>query len=330
MLSPAPLSFSWGQYVGLLIEERGSLAELVRQLLEVAPASARLSDDPLTVERGLRRLRDRGSAPGEKYGRLLLRCFGLPTPIRDQVRALGQYHDRLSDLPIDVRRAQLRLWEGSPICESALASWIHLGLGSLAMRDLDLPLVERRLALARLGIRAAGPEASLELSLFEARLRSDRNDEAGAEAALAEADALVAQLPPGDDAACYVARILDQRAYRRARGWRTEPTRLEAALDLYTSIPADGPPFAGFRRAHGVAWCRWRQGAPGDALEAADEAVRQAGDGGFVRFRLFALSLRARILDTAGRDSSRDRARAGALAARLGDPASALTVPQEV
>ena len=122
MPPPAPLSFSWGQYVELLIEERGSLTELVRHLLEVAPVSAESSDDPQTVERGLRRLRGRDTAPGEKYGRLLIRCLGIPVPLGEQARDLGQYHSRLSDLPLGVRRAQLRIWEGPPMSESPFAA----------------------------------------------------------------------------------------------------------------------------------------------------------------------------------------------------------------
>ncbi|MEM6930138.1 MAG: hypothetical protein AAF602_24575, partial [Myxococcota bacterium] len=60
MTSFLPLSVSWRELVDRLSAEPGSLAELARTLLDNAPASADLSRDPSTVERGLRRLRERG------------------------------------------------------------------------------------------------------------------------------------------------------------------------------------------------------------------------------------------------------------------------------
>lgn len=319
MLPAAPVPFSWGDYVAHLTRERGGLTELTRHLLDVAPPSAGLSDDPGTVERGLRRLRARGTTPADKYGRLLLRCLGLPPSIEEQARALGQYHSRFSDLSTRARGAQLRAWDVAPIAESACAAWIHLGLASLAFHGADLPLAERRLALAALGARAAGPEAELERWLFEARLRSDRGDAAGADTALATAAALVTELPPGDGAACYVARLHDQRAYRAARGWRDDPARLVAACGLYAAIPEVGPPFARFRRAHGLAWCTWRLGDAAGAAVTAAEAARHAGDGGFVRFRAYAVGLHADIVESVGGDAAPLRARAREMAVHLGE-----------
>lgn len=316
----APVPFSWGEYVASLVAERGSLAELARHLRDVAPS---LTADPSTVERGLRRLQARGTSPGETYGRLLLRHIGLPRPITEQARELGQYHSRWSDLPLPARREQLRLWDRPPISESGAAAWVHLALGSLAMTDGDLAQVERRLELARLGVRRAGREAAVELALFEARVRSDREDGVGADRALAEAAAGLAAFPDGEAAACYRARLHDQRGYRAARGWREHPSRPRAALAEYEAIPEGGPAFAAFRRAHGVAWCRWRMGDHDGAAAAANQASQYAGDGGFLRFRVQSLTLLASILQSQGRPADALLARVAAMQRSLeGGPGS--------
>ncbi len=290
-----PLSFTWGQYVAQLTAERGGLAELARCLVEVAPASARLSDDPQTIERGLRRLRNLGSAPGGRYGRLLIRCFGIPGSITTWARRLGQYHSRLADLPIAVRREQLRLWDRPPISEAPAAIWVHLALASLALRTRDGAQVEARMDLARLGLRRAEPPARVELALLEARLAADRGALEDAGDHLDTAEHTLPDLGR-EDAACVHARLLDQRAFLAVRGWRDAPGCLDDALALYDRIPTDGPPFARFRRAHGRAWCLWRQGDRSAALSESRLAARHAGDGGLVRMRVLALTLQGHIL----------------------------------
>ena len=326
------LPFSWDRYIGLLIAARGSLSEVARCLLERAPPAAR-PGDPLTVERGLRRLRDRpGSPPGDKYGRLLLRCFGLPALIAAHARQLGQYHSRLSDLPIPVRREQLHAFDLPPLTESPAAAWIHLALASLAHRDGDLPLTRRRADLARLALPGAPPEARIEWLLLRARLCADAGDCADAAAALDQAGALLDAAPDTadtDDRACYRARLLDQRAWLCSRRWREDPGVLSEAAALYAAIPdpdAPGaptlPPFTGFRRAHGLAWCRWRMGGPGchtAALDLARAAARHAGDGGLLRLRCMSLRLQAHITQDAGQDAAPLWRRVAQIAERLGD-----------
>ncbi|MEO0604710.1 MAG: hypothetical protein AAF211_24975 [Myxococcota bacterium] len=278
-----PLSVSWRDLVDRLAAEHGSLAELARTVLDHAPASARLSGDPSTVERGLRRLRDRGHAPGDKYGRVLLRLFGVPASMAAWARALGQYHSRLSDLSVPVRRDQLRLWDRPPIAESPVAVWIHLGLATVAHRADDAEQVRHRLELARkAGLARAEPAARLEALLFEARLAELPSFQG--------AQALVEAIEDADDRACYVARWLDQRAYRAARSGSVDD-RIDRAQRLYEQIPLEGPPFVQFRRAHGLAWCAWRAGNQDAAVAWAQRAVSAAGDGGLLRFRVMALKL---------------------------------------
>ena len=203
---------------------------------------ADLPEDPGTVERGLRRLRSRGTKPADKYGRLLLRAFSLPPSITRWARALGTYHGPLIDLPMALRREQLRLWDRAPLIESEHAAWVHLAQASLAHHDGELEQTDRRLHLARLGARRAGPAAEVELALFEARRCADRRERGRAlevlEACEGKLDAIVE-----DDAACFRARWLDQRAYLASRAWRREPEVLAVAESYLQRIPDVGAPF---------------------------------------------------------------------------------------
>lgn len=308
MLDPLPLAPSWADLVDRLAADAGSLAELARSLQDAASASVALSDDPQTVERGLRRLRQRAHAPGDKYGRALLRVFGVPAPLAAWARALGQYHSRLSDLSVHVRRDQLRLWDRPPVAESRAAAWIHLGLASVAHRVQDAEQLEHRLGLAGRLLGRAGVRARLEHALFQARLAEDPED------GLAAAAKLLADVADRDDRLCYLARVADQRAYRAAReGPRA--SRITRSEALYAEIPEVGPPFVRFRRAHGLAWCAWRQGAHADARHHVAQAEEAAGDGGLLRFRVMALLLAAHIGDP------RAAGRALAIAEALGDQA---------
>jgi len=285
-LDAPPLAFTWADLVDRLVAERGSLAELARSLQEVASG---LADDPLTVERGLRRLRGRGNQQGDKYGRAVIRAFGVPGAIGDWARLLGQYHSRLSDLPSSMKRDQLRLWDRPPVSESPACVWIHIGLATLAHQSGDLQAVAHRLGLADFAVRHAEPAAAVELHLFRARLEEHATPYLDA-----ARDRLGGAGLGEHDRACYLARLQDQLAYGAAQGWRRDRSRLLDSQALYVEIPPGGPPFASFRRHHGLAWCAWRLGEM-DALQHAMYAADAAGDGGLVRFRGMALELAAHI-----------------------------------
>jgi hypothetical protein len=303
-----PPAVDWALVVADAVAERGSLAEVVRTLNELH--GHRLSDHPETVERGLRRLRRRGHAPADKYGRLLLRTFGLPQSVRARARALGTYHHPLMDLPLAERAALLRLWDRPPVLESAEAAWVHLGLASLAHHGGDAEQVDRRLALAELGLCRAGPAARLEWGLFSARRQSDRGG--APRAALLALRAGLDEVEEPAERACYHARILDQLAYDASRD--RDPAGLAEALALRQQIPADGPPFVGFKRALGLAWTLYRLGRAG-ALDHGRTALAIAGDAGLLRLRAGALDLLAR-LEPARAESHRRRS--AAILARLG------------
>lgn len=318
MLTP-PLSFTWLDLVDSLVAERGSLAELVRSLYDIHPEP--LPEDPQTVERGLRRLRKREGPSGDTYGRMLLRHFGLPPSAERWARELGQYHSRLGELPTATRRDQLRLWDRAPVSESPQATWIHIAHASLAHDDGDRPTLERRLRLAALTVKRAGAAAQAELALFRARVATDDGNELEAEVQLGAAKELLDDASlSARDRACIRARHLDQRAYRCARGWRDDPTRLQDAADLYTQIPSeDDDAFVIFRHHHGLSWCRWRQQRDSVALRHADAAAEVAGDGGFLHLRAMALRLWARILGASPEADALLR-RAARIGASLDEP----------
>jgi len=320
-LEGAARGWTWADVVDALIAERGSLAELARHLMDVAPASAKLSDDPMTVERGLRRLRARRSREGNRYGRLVLRCLGAPSAMSQQLRALGQYHSRASDLSVDARHARLLRWDRPPVTESREAIWLHLAVATAANQRGDHEAVAQRVALVRTLVRHAEPMARAEAHLLLARLAMDAGDARRAIEHLDAADVVVVdgKMPP-DERACYHARAVDQRVFVDRRVDPAYP--LGAAIAAYDEIPdgVDAPPFAAFRRAHGRAWCLWKLDRRDDALASARRAAMHAGDGGYVRFRVMALVLHAHILDR-GAEQTALAARARAMARGLGDVA---------
>lgn len=287
-------AFTWREYVHALRTELGGWTALALALQERAEDD--LVDDPESVITGLKRLARSGQRPGGKYGTLLLRVFGLPPSISRWGSIMGQYHSRFADLPVGLRREQLLRWDRPPVSESPAAMWVHIGLASLAHRDRDLDEARRRLRLAS-DVRRPEPAARLEYELLRARLASDDGDLDG-EAAAMEA-AQVALEAPGlseEDGLCYQARLLDQRAFRASRGWRSDAARLEEAIELYRLIPdVPTPPFVAFRRALGEAWCLWRMGQAGRARDLAVQACEHAGDGGLVRLRVMGLNLLANI-----------------------------------
>ncbi|HEY3870646.1 MAG TPA: hypothetical protein VGM10_19945 [Actinocrinis sp.] len=294
MTDTSPLGCTWQRYLDQLADEHGGWAALTRVLMRRAGPSAGLPDDPGTVERGLRRLKVRGNAPGGQYGIWLLRYFGVPQPLEDTARLLGQYHSRFADLPLSLREAQLWSWDRPPIAESPAACWIQLGLASVALHRGDVE--DARLRLARTG-GAAHPAAQVESALFNARIAMDIGQQAHAEAVLARTQARIAQLPPGQERDCYHARWADQYAYYAIHAIHAGPAaRLPVATRLYQSINARSPAaFVRFRRDHGLAYCHWKLGDHDRAVRHARAAVDHAGDAGLLRFRVLALRLLARI-----------------------------------
>jgi tetratricopeptide (TPR) repeat protein len=287
----APLGCTWQRYLDQLADEHGGWTALTRVLMRRAGHSAGLPEDPGTVERGLRRLKARGNAPGGQYGRWLLRYFGVPHPLEDTARLLGQYHSRFADLPLSLREAQLWSWDRPPIAESPAACWINLGLASIALRRGDL--TDARLRLARVG-DTAHLAAQVESALFNARIAMDSGQQAHAEAVLTQTQAQIAQLPPGQEQDCYQARWADQRAYHAIHAGPAP--RLPQAKRLYESINARSPAaFVRFRRDHGLAYCHWKLGDHDRAVRHARAAVDHAGDAGLLRFRVLALHLLAHI-----------------------------------
>lgn len=286
--------YTWGRYISDFIEEYGGWAALVDHLIRRAQSHVDISVDAQTVEKGLRRLAQREHHDGGQYGRWMLRFFGMPMSVHRWLAWMGQYHSRFFDLPTRLRHEQLQLWDRAPVTDSSLAIWVHLGQASLHLRRGDHEACEARLELIR--TRGAPDEARVELALFCARLRSDATDHASADAELERAGELIDTLPT-EPQLIYRARLLDQRAHRLlhpAQG----PADVNEALELYASIEdTDALPFVGFRRAHGLAYCRWRLGEITHAEQLVRHALSCAGDGGFVRLRIMALNLLAHILD---------------------------------
>ncbi|MFK7988637.1 MAG: hypothetical protein AB8I08_21635 [Sandaracinaceae bacterium] len=307
----APAGVSWGELVHAWREEHGGWAALADQLIRRAGGAVEMPSDPGSIEKGLRRLAQRGGRDGGQYGRWALRFLGVPTPVALWLRWMGQYHHRFSDLPVSLRRQQLAMWDGPPVQGSPAGAWIDLGMASVGLRSQDHGLVQTRMQRVAARLERIEVSAQLEWHLLDAYLADD------AESRLRAAEALVedARLEP-DDRQCYRARVLDMRAYRALR----DDTRdaIDTGQRLYEAIDADSSlPFVCFRRANGLAYCALRRGQQDAAYRLALEAADHAGDGGFVRFRIMALSLASRAADPAAAASLSERA--DRLAERLED-----------
>jgi tetratricopeptide (TPR) repeat protein len=290
-IDASPMGCTWQRYLEHLVAEHGGWTALTRLLVQRAGPSAGLPIDPGTIERGLRRLRTRGNAPGGQYGHWLLHHFEVPRPLEDTAKWMGQYHGRFADLPVSLCQSQLWLWDRPPIIESAAAGWIHLGLGSVALRRRDLGGARLRLQRAR---ASTDPAAQIESALLAARLEMDAGQPSLAENALAEAQVQIRQLPDAGERDCYHARWADQSAYQLIHAG-SQP-ELPRAVALYRSINARSPAvFALFRRNHGLAYCHWKLGDHDQALQYARAALDHAGDAGLLRFRVMALQLLAHI-----------------------------------
>jgi hypothetical protein len=308
---------SWAELIDALVRERGSLALVAQHLAE----RRSFAEDVTSVERGLRRLRERGSKDGGVWGERVLRCFGLPAEVDDRVRWMGQYHTRFTDLPASLCDELLRPWDRPPVSESPARIWVLLGRVNLALRRRQRDDVEALLDQARLLAHQAEVAAQIELLLLTAFLRS-RPDHRVAKPLLGEAETLLETrgdaLRP-DDAACLFARWIDQLAYPLNKP-RSDRSDHAGAVALYERIPADGPLFARSRRENGLGWSWLQLGERARAQAHARASVEAAGDSGSLRMRAMALNLLAATLE-GGDEAERARARARAIAHRLEDEA---------
>jgi len=201
------------------------------------------------------------------------------------VRWLGQYHARFTDLPVAMCADLVRAWDCPPTTESRTGrAWLALARASLALRDRTHADAIAVLERARVDLAGAPAAARIEALLMRAYVASKTgpSDVTGAEALLAAVDDV-------DDRACLEARCIDHRAYELNRAGQHA-----AAEALYRALPETGPYFARARRAGGLAYARWKQGAA-DAADHARLAAELAGDGGHARLRAMALQLVARI-----------------------------------
>ncbi len=310
--APARTGIRWDALVTHHVEALGGWVPLVDELerrLRLAGIEPPAHDAAL---KGLRRLTTREQGAGGQYGRWLLRCFGVPATVEEQLAFVAQYHSRFADLPTSLRRDQLRLWDRPPISESRQVAWVHVGLASVHHRRRELDLMRERLAAAR--ALDAGPLAAMESALLAARVASDEGDPDQAASLM---DEVAGQLEDAPAHLPYLARLQGQRAFQLTRA-SDEPGRYAAARALFEAIPAaSGVPFVDYRRTAGLAYCTWKEGDAEGAAKLARAALDHAGDGGFVRFRVMALNLLARIVG--GGEARALRRRAERLARSIED-----------
>ncbi|MEZ4433886.1 MAG: hypothetical protein R3F65_15890 [bacterium] len=176
--------FSWGDLVDGLVAERGSLAAVALHLAE----QRAFAEDVESVERGLRRLRSRGTGDGGVWGERVVRVFGLPAAVVDRVRWMGQYHTRFSDLPATLAGELIAPWDRPPVSLGPARVWLLLGRVNLALRRHGD--VAGLLAAAGLLAGRAEAAAQVELCLVSAYATS-RRDPAATNAALARAGRLL-------------------------------------------------------------------------------------------------------------------------------------------
>lgn len=307
-------AFDWAAFVDQLIVERGSLAQAAQYLAE----RRNFAEDVQSVERGLRRLRERGNKDGGVWGQRALRGFGLPAAVGDRIRWMGQYHTRFTDLPASLCDELLRPWDRPPVSETPARIWVLLGHASLALRrrrDVK-PLLEQA------GLLAAQAElaAQIELALVESYAWG-KSDPPTARAALDRAEKLLElrdQSILDHDRACLFARWIDQVAYPLNKPG-SGPASHEAAKQLYERIPIDGPLFARCRRENGLGWTHLQLGDATRARVHARASVQAAGDSGSLRLRAMALNLLANASE--GDEAQEAKARACEIARHLEDEA---------
>lgn len=314
-----PAGWGWREYLAALIEAQGSLAAIAWKLIELSERGDG-PDDVASVERALRRLRERGQRDGGVWGQRLLRRFGVPRSIEDRLRWMGLYHSPFNDLPLGLCEDQLRLWDQPPISASRARVWLQLAATSVALRRRAFDKARAALdgAVATLAVRgpdeARPAEASIEAALARAYLESRIGTEQAVTALLQQAERALAETPlDRGDRACFVARLIDQRAFRlNVRGEHA------AALALYQTLPSDDVhPFASYRREAGLAFGCLRTGLLPEARRHALLACEHAGDGGYTRLRVMSLLMLARLEEAPA--AAQTLARAAGIAGRLGD-----------
>lgn len=313
---PGQAGFSWREYVDAIVAERGSLALAALHLAE----RRGFEEDAGSVERGLRRLRERGSKDGGVWGERAIRCFGLPAAVNDRVRWMGQYHTRFSDLPASLGEELLQPWDRPPISESPARIWVLLGRAGLALRRRRDQDVHALLEQAALLAKSAEPAAQIELCLVSAYACS-RLDPELARAPLERARVMLERERKAlreDDYACLFARWIDHVAYPLNKP-RSGAPQHEQAIHLYEQIPADGPLFARCRRENGLGWSHLQLGDRSRAQAHARASMEAAGDSGSLRMRAMALNLLAAASE--GSEAEHARTRARAIARRLEDEA---------
>ncbi|HQY64513.1 MAG: hypothetical protein IPF92_06625 [Myxococcales bacterium] len=304
-LDPRQPGYTWGDYVDALVADAGSLAAVALKVAQHATPAL----DAQSVERGLRRLRGRGTRDGGEHGVRLLRVYGLPRSVEVRLRWLGMFHSRSADLPADLLRDLLNVWNRPPASDSADRVWLALGFAQLAVRKRDYGGAHARLAEVPITAAvAARLERALVFAYVEDRLDSFQSKTY----ALEEATELVGALDVADpERANYAARLADQLAHEHLRCGELGPAR-----ELYEGIAAETP-YAACRRALGLAYVLGRQGSHTEALAMARAASRHAGDGGFVRLRAVSLGLLAHLKGAS--PASPLRRRAAAIARGLDD-----------
>ncbi len=300
---------TWGAYLDDLVGEHGSLAAVSERLA----ATHNWREEVESITRALRRLKDRGSLPGGKWGDRLLRTFGLPHSVDTRLRFMGSYHSRFVDLPVPLCSDLVQLWDRPPTSESRPGRlWLSLARATLALRAQQPE--EARVHLHTAKASATGePAAQVEVALGESLLVSRERPNVAADV-LAEVPAWLAQIH-GDDADCLRARFIGQRSHAL-----NHAGAVDEAEALHRALP-DGPeihPFARSRRANGIAYGRHRHGDREAALHHARLAARHAGDAGHVRLRAMALLMIARVSPRSP-EGDEARQRASAIARALDD-----------
>lgn len=311
-----PAGWGWREYLTSVVDEHGTLTAVAWKLIEHGDGP----EDVTSVERALRRLRERGQRDGGVWGQRLLRRFGVPRAIEDRLRWMGLYHSPFNDLPLALCQDQLRLWDQPPVSTSRARVWLELAAASVALRQRDFAAASEKLTSAAKTLATAGPdatpraEARVEVALTRAYLESRTGSDASVAAYLAEAtQALAAAQLADGDRACFLARLVDQRGFQLNR-----QGEYASALALYQGLPGvDVHPFASYRRDAGLAFGYLRLGQREEARQHALRACEYAGDGGFARLRVMSLIMLARI--EGGPAAAATLARAQASALRLGD-----------
>jgi hypothetical protein len=168
--------------------------------------------------------------------------------------------------------------------------------------------------MARDAAARAGAAAVVEVALLDAYLAMNDGDRAASSSGLDRAEASLAEVADPVDAACLRARLVGQRAYALTSAAAPD---LAGARALFEQLAPSELPFVAFRRDNGLAYCAWQLGDRAAGVALARRAADHAGDGGFVRFRILALNLLARMLDEP--EAGQVRARSARLAASIED-----------